>query len=72
MGSLTYDFSFDCLLNDPTEELAKQAIKAKISDGSNETQLVYGTDYTVALNSDGHGGIDENGNPVHNYNILNK
>ena len=56
MGSLTYDFSFDCLLNDPTEELAKQAIKAKISDGSNETQLTYGTDYTVALNSDGHGG----------------
>lgn len=56
MGSLTYDFSFNCLLTDPTEELAKQAIKVSVSDGSNETQLTYGTDYTVSLNADGLGG----------------
>ena len=56
MGAYTYNFSFKCLLSDSTEEIAKQAIKAAISDGTTETQLTYGTDYSVALNSDGSGG----------------
>lgn len=55
-GSLTYDFSFRVLLKDPTEGAAEQAIKAAISDGTNETVLTYGTDYTVSLNPDGLGG----------------
>ena len=56
MGSLTYDFDFDCLLQDPTEENAKKAIKVTISDGVQEYPLEYGTDYSVALNSNGFGG----------------
>ena len=56
MGSYTYDFDFECLLQDPTEEKAKQAIKVTISDGDVETPLTYGSDYTVVLNSDGYGG----------------
>lgn len=56
MGSLTYDFDFDCLLQDPTEEDAKKAIKVTISDGVQEYPLEYGTDYSVALNSNGFGG----------------
>lgn len=56
MGSFTYDFSFDELLKDPTEEVAKQAIKCAISDGTTETILTYGTDYSVALNSNRKGG----------------
>ena len=56
MGSLTYDFDFDCLLQDPTEEDAKQAVKVTITDGVQEYPLEYGTDYSVALNSSGFGG----------------
>lgn len=55
-SSATYDFSFHVLLNDPTENEAKQAIKVSISDGETTTQLEYGTDYTVSLNDDGNGG----------------
>lgn len=55
-SSATYDFSFHVLLNDPTENEAKQAIKVSISDGVTTTQLEYGTDYTVSLNDDGNGG----------------
>lgn len=56
MGSYTYDFDFDCLLQDPTEEDAKQAVKVTITDGVQEYPLTYGTDYSVALNSNGFGG----------------
>lgn len=56
MGSYTYDFDFDCLLQDPTEEKAKQAVKVTITDGVQEYPLEYGTDYSVALNSNGFGG----------------
>ena len=56
MGSYTYDFDFDCLLQDPTEEDAKQAVKVTITDGVQEYPLEYGTDYSVALNSSGFGG----------------
>ena len=56
MGSYTYDFDFDCLLQDPTEEDAKQAVKVTITDGVQEYPLEYGTDYSVALNSNGFGG----------------
>lgn len=57
MGSFTYDFNFDVLLEDPTTEEAKKGIRCSISDGENETELVYGNDYTVTLNSDGKGGV---------------
>ena len=57
MGSATYDFGFDVLLEDPTEEDAKQAIRCIISDGYSESELEYGTDYSVALNEDGKGGV---------------
>lgn len=56
MGSLTYDFSFDILLEDPTEEAAKKAIKCSVSDGTTETSLVYGKDYSVSLNANRKGG----------------
>lgn len=56
MGSLTYDFSFDVLLKDPTEEAAKKAIKCSVSDGTTETPLVYGKDYSVSLNTNRKGG----------------
>lgn len=56
MGSKTYDFSFDILLKDPTEEAAKKAIKCSVSDGTTETSLVYGTDYSVSLNTNRKGG----------------
>lgn len=56
MGSLTYDFSFDVLLKDPTEEAAKKAIKCSVSDGTTETSLVYGKDYSVSLNTNHKGG----------------
>ena len=57
MGAKTYDFNFDVLLEDPTTEDAKRAIKCAISDGTTETELIYGTDYTVTLNSDKKGGV---------------
>lgn len=56
MGAKTYDFSFDILLKDPTEEAAKKAIKCSISDGTTEKTLVYGTDYSVVLNPNRKGG----------------
>ncbi len=56
MGVKTYDFNFKCLLRDPTEEDAKEAIKVVISDGTDETLLVYGQDYSVELNTGGNGG----------------
>lgn len=56
MGSKTYDFGFDVLLEDPTEEDAKQAIRCAVSDGASEHDLEYGTDYSVSLNEDGKGG----------------
>ena len=56
MGSKTYDFGFDVLLEDPTEEDAKQAIRCAVSDGTSEHDLEYGTDYSVSLNEDGKGG----------------
>lgn len=56
MGSSTYDFSFDILLKDPTEEAAKKAIKCSVSDGTTETSLVYGKDYSVSLNTNRKGG----------------
>ena len=49
MGSYTYDFDFDCLLQDPTEEDAKQAVKVTITDGVQEYPLEYGTDYSHCL-----------------------
>lgn len=57
MGVKTYNFNFDVLLEDPTPEEAKRGIKCSISDGENETELIYGTDYTVSLNSNGKGGV---------------
>lgn len=57
MGSSTYDFVFDVLPDNPTEEEAKQAIHCVVSDGSSETELSYGTDYTVELNAQGKGGV---------------
>ena len=57
MGSKTYDFDFDVLLKDPTEEDANRAICCVISDGLNEYELEYGKDYSVSLNSDKKGGI---------------
>lgn len=57
MGAKTYDFNFDVLLEDPTAEEAKRAIKCSISNGTDETELIYGTDYTVTLNSDKKGGV---------------
>lgn len=57
MGAKTYDFNFDVLLEDPTAEEAKRAIKCSISNGTEETELIYGTDYTVTLNSDKKGGV---------------
>ncbi|HBO50076.1 MAG TPA: hypothetical protein DD619_04750 [Alphaproteobacteria bacterium] len=56
MGALTYDFSFYTLLKDPTEEAAKKAIKCAITDGSTETILTYGKDYSVTLNNNRNGG----------------
>ena len=56
MGAKTYDFSFDDLLKDPTDEAAKKAIKCSISDGTTETGLIYGRDYSVALNANRKGG----------------
>lgn len=56
MGSNTYDFNFECLLKDPTEEQAKEAIKVTISDGESEFPLEYGIDYSVELDTDGKGG----------------
>lgn len=55
-SSATYDFSFHVLLNDPTPEEAKQAIKVSVSNGKTTKKLEYGTDYTVTLNNDGNGG----------------
>lgn len=57
MGAKTYDFNFDVLLEDPTAEEARRAIKCSISNGTEETELIYGTDYTVTLNSDKKGGV---------------
>ena len=57
MGSQSYDFFFNVLLEDPTEEKAKQAIRCVISDGIVEEELVYGVDYTVELNKDKKGGV---------------
>ncbi|MBO6305472.1 MAG: hypothetical protein J6M62_10415 [Selenomonadaceae bacterium] len=56
MGAYTYSFTFRTLLEDPTSDEAKQAIKVKISDGTTEYTLTYGTDYTVALDASGYGG----------------
>lgn len=56
MGAKTYDFSFDNLLKDPTDEAAKKAIKCSISDGTTETGLIYGRDYSVTLNANRKGG----------------
>lgn len=56
MGSSTYDFGFDVLLEDPTEEDAKEAILCVVSDGLTETELKYGVDYNVSLDKDGKGG----------------
>lgn len=56
MGASTYNFSFDVLLKDPTEEIAKRSVKVAISDGMTETVLTYGKDYTVKLNADRKGG----------------
>lgn len=58
MGSTTqYPFTFAVLLQDPTEEEALKAIKARVllADGS-EVELVYETDYTVELNTNRIGG----------------
>lgn len=57
MGANAYDFNFKCLLRDPTEADAREAIKVVISDGTNETSLVYGEDYSVELNTSGTGGM---------------
>ena len=57
MGSATYDFLFDVLLEDPTEEDAKRAIRCVVSDGLSESELEYGMDYSVILNEDGKGGV---------------
>lgn len=55
--SFEYQFTFDVLLKDPTSTEAMQAIKAIVADeDGNETELQYGTDYTVTLNSDRSGG----------------
>ncbi len=58
MGTTTqYPFTFAVLLQDPTEEEALKAIKARVllADGS-EVELVYETDYTVELNTNRIGG----------------
>jgi hypothetical protein len=58
MGSTTqYPFTFAVLLQDPTEEEALKAIKARVllADGK-EVELVYETDYTVELNTNRIGG----------------
>lgn len=55
-SSVTYDFDFNVLLLDPTEDEAKQAIKCVVSDGAAETELIYGTDYSVTLNDNSVGG----------------
>lgn len=57
MGSKTYDFGFNVLLEDPTEEDAQKAICCTVSDGIIETELKYGTDYSVELNKDKKGGV---------------
>ncbi len=51
-----YAFTFTVLTKDPTEDIAKQAIKVIVSDGITQTQLTYGTDYSVTLNKNGIGG----------------
>lgn len=52
-----FPFNFAVLLQDPTEEEALQAIKAKVAlANGEEIELVYGTDYTVELNTDRLGG----------------
>ena len=51
-----YAFTFTVLTKDPTEDIAKQAIKVIVSDGITQTQLTYGTDYSVTLNKNGVGG----------------
>lgn len=56
MGAKTYDFIFDDLIKDPTEEAAKAAIKCLVSNGKSETKLIYGRDYTVELNQNRKGG----------------
>ena len=56
MGSLTYDFSFDTLLKDPSTEDAKKAIKCSVSNGETEITLIYGRDYSVELNNNRKGG----------------
>lgn len=56
MGSKTYDFSFDVLLKDSTEEDAQKAVKCSIFDGETEKSLIYGKDYTVTLNPSRKGG----------------
>lgn len=56
MGAYTYDFGFERLSQDPTAEDAKKAIKVAISDGTTETILEYGKDYSVDLGTSGIGG----------------
>lgn len=56
MGAKTYDFSFDVLLKDPTTEAAEKAVKCSVSNGTTETTLIYGRDYSVSLNSNRKGG----------------
>ena len=59
MGTLSeYPFSLTVLLTDPTEEDAKKAIKAKVKQADGvEIDLIYGTDYSVSLNTDRSGGF---------------
>lgn len=57
MGSKTYDFGFNVLLEDPTEEDAQKAIRCTVSDGLKEIELKYGTDYSVELDKDKKGGV---------------
>lgn len=57
MGTtVDYPFTFTVLTKDPTEDIARQAIKVIVSDGITQTQLTYGTDYSVTLNKNGIGG----------------
>ncbi len=56
MGAYTYDFGFERLSQDPTAEDAKKAIKVAISDGTTETILEYGKDYSVDFGTSGIGG----------------
>lgn len=55
--TVNYPFTFNVILQDPTEEEAKKAIKATVlqKDGT-EIELVYNTDYTIVLNTNRIGG----------------